>query len=155
MELDEFVEQLRDGTYRLENTTRDSRKEVCFAAEWQKHQGECLQVCLSEGDAEDHAHEVHPALCPTRLQDRGVYEGELYAAPECDDRYGGISAECPGLWFPANAIVPLLIGPQGSGKTTFCSRLLPGYLQTYFNDRISMKRPVVTADSRKVQSSVW
>ena len=40
VELDEFVEQLRDGTYRLENTTRDSRKEVCFAAEWQKHQGE-------------------------------------------------------------------------------------------------------------------
>ena len=38
-----------------------------------------------------------------------------------------------------NAIVPLLIGPQGSGKTTFCRRLLPGYLQTYFNDRISMK----------------
>ena len=38
-----------------------------------------------------------------------------------------------------NAIVPLLIGPQGSGKTTFCSRLLPGYLHSYFNDRISMK----------------
>ena len=38
-----------------------------------------------------------------------------------------------------NAIVPLLIGPQGSGKTTFCSRLLPGYMQTYFNDRLSMK----------------
>ena len=38
-----------------------------------------------------------------------------------------------------NAIVPLLIGPQGSGKTTFCSRLLPSYLQTYFNDRLSMK----------------
>ena len=38
-----------------------------------------------------------------------------------------------------NAIVPLLIGPQGSGKTTFCSRLLPAYLQTYFNDRLSMK----------------
>ena len=38
-----------------------------------------------------------------------------------------------------NAIVPLLIGPQGCGKTVFCSRLLPGYLQTYFNDRISMK----------------
>lgn len=38
-----------------------------------------------------------------------------------------------------NAIVPLLIGPQGSGKTTFCRRLLPEDLQTYFNDRLSMK----------------
>ena len=38
-----------------------------------------------------------------------------------------------------NAIVPLLIGPQGSGKSTFCRRLLPGYLQIYFNDRLSMK----------------
>ncbi len=38
-----------------------------------------------------------------------------------------------------NAIVPLLIGPQGSGKTTFCRRLLPDYLQMYFNDRLSMK----------------
>ena len=38
-----------------------------------------------------------------------------------------------------NAIVPLHIGPQGSGKTTFCKRLLPGYLQIYFNDRLSMK----------------
>ena len=38
-----------------------------------------------------------------------------------------------------NAIVPLLIGPQGSGKTTFCRRLLPEYLQIYFNDRLSMK----------------
>ena len=38
-----------------------------------------------------------------------------------------------------NAIVPLLVGPQGSGKTVFCSRLLPAYLQTYYNDRLSMK----------------
>ena len=38
-----------------------------------------------------------------------------------------------------NAIVPLLIGPQGSGKTTFCKRLLPEYLQMYYNDRLSMK----------------
>ena len=38
-----------------------------------------------------------------------------------------------------NAIVPLLIGPQGSGKTTFCRRLLPEVLQKYFNDRLSMK----------------
>ena len=38
-----------------------------------------------------------------------------------------------------NAIVPLLIGPQGIGKTVFCRRLLPPHLQTYFNDKISMK----------------
>ena len=38
-----------------------------------------------------------------------------------------------------NAIVPLLIGPQGSGKSTFCRRLLPEYLQMYYNDRLSMK----------------
>jgi len=38
-----------------------------------------------------------------------------------------------------NAIVPLLIGPQGSGKTTFCHRLLPKALQRYYNDRLSMK----------------
>lgn len=38
-----------------------------------------------------------------------------------------------------NAIVPLLIGPQGSGKTTFCRLLLPEELQQYFNDRLSMK----------------
>ncbi len=37
-----------------------------------------------------------------------------------------------------NAIVPLLIGPQGSGKTTFCRRLLPDWMQTYFSDRIKM-----------------
>ena len=38
-----------------------------------------------------------------------------------------------------NAIVPMLIGPQGSGKSTFCRRLLPEYLQMYYNDRLSMK----------------
>jgi len=38
-----------------------------------------------------------------------------------------------------NAIVPLLIGPQGSGKTTFCRRLLPEELQAYYNDHLSMK----------------
>ena len=38
-----------------------------------------------------------------------------------------------------NAIVPLLISPQGFGKSTFCRRLLPEFLQLYYNDRLSMK----------------
>ena len=38
-----------------------------------------------------------------------------------------------------NAIVPLLIGPQGSGKSTFCRCMLPEFLQMYYNDRLSMK----------------
>ena len=40
VELDEFVAQLKDGTYRDEHSCRDSRKEVCFAAEWIKSSGE-------------------------------------------------------------------------------------------------------------------
>ena len=40
VELDEFVAQLMDGTYRVESAARDTHREVCFAAEWQKYQGE-------------------------------------------------------------------------------------------------------------------
>ena len=40
VELEDFVAQLKDGTYRQENTTRDARKDVCFAAEWVKQNGE-------------------------------------------------------------------------------------------------------------------
>ncbi len=38
-----------------------------------------------------------------------------------------------------NALVPLLIGRQGCGKTSFCRILLPPELRTYYNDRISFK----------------
>ena len=38
-ELEEFVAQLRDGTYR-QQYVRDFNKEVCFAAEWVKLNGE-------------------------------------------------------------------------------------------------------------------
>ena len=38
-----------------------------------------------------------------------------------------------------NALVPLLIGPQGCGKTSFCRILLPPELRDYYNDRISFK----------------
>ena len=39
VELEEFVAQLRDGTYR-QQYVRDYNKEVCFAAEWVKQNGE-------------------------------------------------------------------------------------------------------------------
>ena len=38
-ELDEFVAQLKDGTFRRYEV-RDNNKEVCFAAEWMKQNGE-------------------------------------------------------------------------------------------------------------------
>ena len=46
-----------------------------------------------------------------------------------------------------NAIVPLLIGPQGSGKTTFCRRLLPEELQRYYNDNLPMNNDKDIYDS--------
>ena len=39
VELDEFVEQLCNGTYR-QHDVRDFKKNVCFAAEWVKQNGE-------------------------------------------------------------------------------------------------------------------
>lgn len=38
-----------------------------------------------------------------------------------------------------NALVPLLIGRQGCGKSSFCRILLPPALRDYYNDRISFK----------------
>jgi len=38
-----------------------------------------------------------------------------------------------------NALVPLLIGRQGCGKSSFCRILLPAELQDYYNDRINFK----------------
>ena len=38
-----------------------------------------------------------------------------------------------------NALVPLLIGRQGCGKTSFCRILLPRELRDYYNDRINFK----------------
>jgi len=38
-----------------------------------------------------------------------------------------------------NALVPLLIGRQGCGKSSFCRILLPQELRDYYNDRISFK----------------
>ena len=38
-----------------------------------------------------------------------------------------------------NAVVPLLIGAQGCGKTTFASILLPHRLRQYFNDKVDFR----------------
>ena len=38
-----------------------------------------------------------------------------------------------------NALVPLLIGNQGCGKSSFCRILLPRELRDYYNDRINFK----------------
>ena len=38
-----------------------------------------------------------------------------------------------------NALVPLLIGRQGCGKSSFCRILLPYNLRDYYNDRINFK----------------
>jgi hypothetical protein len=38
-----------------------------------------------------------------------------------------------------NAYTPLLIGPQGCGKSSFCRRLLPSKLDSYYYDRIDFK----------------
>ena len=38
-----------------------------------------------------------------------------------------------------NALVPLLIGDQGCGKTSLCSMLLPAELRMYFNDKIDFR----------------
>ena len=38
-----------------------------------------------------------------------------------------------------NALVPLLIGRQGCGKTSFCRILLPRQLREYYNDRINFR----------------
>ena len=38
-----------------------------------------------------------------------------------------------------NALVPLLIGRQGCGKSSFCRILLPNELRDYYNDRINFK----------------
>ena len=41
-----------------------------------------------------------------------------------------------------NALVPLLIGRQGCGKSSFCRILLPRELRDYYNDRISFRNEI-------------
>lgn len=38
-----------------------------------------------------------------------------------------------------NALVPLLIGGQGCGKTSFCTMLLPPHMLQYYNDKVEFR----------------
>lgn len=44
-----------------------------------------------------------------------------------------------------NALVPLLIGSQGCGKTSFCNIILPPALQPYYNDKVEFKNETALA----------
>ena len=74
---------------------------------------------------------------------------ELAARVHCDSDHWpmffhtwmlGMVAHWKGLTsLTGNALVPLLIGSQGCGKTSFCRILLPKELRDYYNDRINFK----------------
>lgn len=88
----------------------------------------------------------------------------IYGLPEWDgkDRVGEfvsrIPTDCPQvelyirIWLRSmvahwlgrdnthgNALVPLLIGGQGCGKTSFCGIVLPPELRDYYNDKVNFK----------------
>ena len=75
--------------------------------------------------------------------------GELAARVPCDSESWpkffhtwmlGMVAHWKGLTsLTGNALIPLLIGPQGCGKSSFCRILLPRELRDYYNDRINFK----------------
>lgn len=67
----------------------------------------------------------------------GLY---MQCRPNLDDRPFG------------NAVVPLLVGPQGWGKSRFCRRLLPSVLQCAYTDSLLLgnKRDVLVAMSQMV-----
>lgn len=92
-------------------------------------------------------------------------EEYLFALPQWDgkDRVGELAARIPVDDFPGlphylhiwllgmvahwmgkdslhgNAIVPIIIGGQGCGKTTFASLLLPPELRDYYNDKVDFR----------------
>jgi len=43
-----------------------------------------------------------------------------------------------------NTMVPLIVGRQGDGKSTFCRRLLPDELQPYYTDRLDFAKRTET-----------
>ena len=59
-------------------------------------------------------------------------------------RWDGVDRVTPLAWKGidrnhGNAIVPMLIGDQGCGKTAFCGIILPEELRDYYNDKIDFK----------------
>ena len=50
----------------------------------------------------------------------------------------GLTAQALGMAAGPNSLVPLLIGPQGTRKSTFCRSILPPEMREYYADDIKM-----------------
>ena len=108
---------------------------------------------------------VNRFIDSTRIEQYDPVNTWLDGLPEWDgqDRIGELAARVPTeqphweaylkMWLTGmvaqwresdrqltgNALVPLLIGRQGCGKTRFCKILLPPELRDYYNDKINFK----------------
>ncbi len=103
-------------------------------------------------------------LNSSRIQNFDPVQDWIFSLPEWDgvDRVGSLVNCIPSddeTWKPfmrtwlrsmvahwlgkdplhGNALMPVLIGYQGCGKTTFCSMLLPKEMRAYYTDRVDMK----------------
>ena len=138
------------------------RGTVCF--DWQPLRKEDINTitiqALSEG-IEAWDKDVKRYVESSRIIEYDPIADFLDALPQWDgiDRVGELALRVPtdNSWWPedfavwmramvaqwlhhntlhGNAMVPLLIGAQGDGKSTFCRRLLPDELVDYYIDRI-------------------
>ena len=138
------------------------RGSFCF--DWQPLRKEDINSitmeALSEG-IEAWDKDVKRYVESSRIMEYDPITEFLDALPQWDgnDRVGELARRVPtdNKWWPedfavwmrammcqwlhrnmlhGNAMVPLLIGAQGDGKSTFCRRLLPDELADYYIDRI-------------------
>lgn len=135
-----------------------------MVADWQPLDRHALATitmeALSEG-IEAWDKDVKRYVESSRIMEYDPITEFLDALPQWDgnDRVGELARRVPtdNKWWPedfavwmrammcqwlhrnmlhGNAMVPLLIGAQGDGKSTFCRRLLPDELADYYIDRI-------------------
>jgi len=85
---------------------------------------------LPQWDGRDHVGELFSRI-PTRFDQAATYLHTWMLSTVA--HWLGKDAD------HGNALVPLLIGEQGCGKTTFAARLLPPELRDYYNDRVDFR----------------